>query len=323
MAAGDAAASAAKTPWETLVRARIFEPLGMSATGTSEADWLAVKDRAAGHKLDEDGRLVPQIPIPNEPLGPAGRIHSTARDLARWVRFQLGNGTFEGKRLVAEEALEETHTPQVVMRLEGATRANNPETNLISYGMAWVVQDHRGELLVGHSGSLNGFRARVDLLPKRSVGFALLTNGGRAQALVALRNGLIDLFQGNAAPRDWNAYYLDLEAKGKARSEARNRDAEASRPQGTRPSHDLAAYAGTYRNASHGTMAVAVEEGGLALHWNRMAGPLVHRVYDTFAWMVGEPDNLEEMVQFTLDAAGRVEGLRVFDVSLPRASAAR
>ena len=318
MAAGDAAAAAAKTPWETLVHGRIFEPLGMSATGTSEADWLAARDRAAGHKVAEDGRLVPQLPIPNEPLGPAGRVHSTARDLARWVRFQLGNGSFEGKRLVAEEALEETHTPQIVMRLEGSTKANNPETNLIAYGMAWVVQDHRGELLVGHSGSLNGFRARVDLLPRRSVGFVLLTNGGRAQALVALRNGLIDLLQGNGAPRDWNAYYLDLEAKAKARSEARKKEAEAARPQGTRPSHDLAAYAGSYRNASHGTMSVEAVGGGLVLRWNRMAGPLAPRVYDTFVWTVGEPDNLDETAQFTFDAAGRVDGLRIFDVSLAR-----
>jgi CubicO group peptidase (beta-lactamase class C family) len=321
MAAGDAAGAAGGAPWETLVKERIFSPLGMTSTGTSEADWLAAKDRAAGHKLGGDGRLVPQAPIPNEPLGPAGRIHTTARDLARWVRFQLGNGVFEGKRLVPEEALEETHTPQIVMRLEGGTKANNPETNLISYGMAWVVQDHRGELLVGHSGSLNGFRARVDLLPRRAVGFALLTNGGRAQGLVALRNGLIDLLQANPAPRDWNAYYLDLEAKAKTRSELRRREAEESRPKGTKPSLDLAAYAGTYRNASHGAMTVEVAGGGLVLRWNRLSGSLAHRVLDTFVWTVGEPDNLEETAQFSLDASGRVEGLRIFDVGLVRVAA--
>jgi CubicO group peptidase (beta-lactamase class C family) len=319
MAAGDAAASAAKMPWEALVRERLLAPLGMTETGVREAEWLAAKDRAAGHKVAEDGRIVPQVPIPNEPLGPAGRIHSTARDLARWVRFQLGNGTVDGKRLVAAEALEETKSPQMVMRLSESTRASNPETNLMTQGMGWIIQDHRGELLVVRTGSLNGFRTRVDLLPKRSAGFVLLTNAGRADGLLALRNGLIDLLAGEKAPRDWNAYYLDLEAKAKARSEARKRDAEAGRPQGTRPSHDLAAYAGTYRNASHGAMEVAVEEGGLWLRWNRMGGPLSHRVYDTFSWKVGEPDNLDETVQFTFDAEGRVDAMKVFDVPLARA----
>ncbi len=320
MAAGEAAASAARTPWETLVRARIFAPLGMSGTGVSEAEWLGAEDRAAGHKVAEDGRIVPQIPIPNEPLGPAGTVNSTARDLARWVHFQLGNGTIDGKRFVSAEALEETKSPQIVIRLEESTRASNPETNLMAHGMAWVIQDHRGELLVTRTGSLNGFRARVDLLPKRSVGFVLLTNAGRAQALLALRNGLYDLIVAGAPSRDWNAYYLDLEAKGKARSEARKRAQEASRTPETNPSLDLTSYAGTYRNLSHGAMTVAVDDGMLALRWNRMRAPLTHQVLDTFLWKVGEPDNLEETVQFTFDAAGRVDALRIFDVSLPRVS---
>lgn len=318
MAAGEAAASVAKTPWETLVKTRIFAPLGMTSTSTTDAEWQAARDRAEGHKLSEDGRVVPQILVGNEPLGPAGTIKSTARDLARWLRFHLAGGLYEGKRLVSEEALEETKTPQTVIRLEGSTRASNPESNLMAYGMAWVIQDHRGELLVSHSGSLNGFRSRVDLLPKRSVGFALLTNVGRAPALVALRNGLIDLLMDGRPSRDWNAYYLDLETKAKARSELKKKEAEASRPEGTKPSHELVAYAGTYRNRSHGSMAVTVEGGRMVLSWNRMRAPLVHQVFDAFTWKVGEPDNLEETVQFSLDADGRIDALRIFDVTLSR-----
>ena len=65
-------------------------------------------------------------------------------------------------------------------------------------------------------------------------------------------------------------------------------------------------------------MSVEAVGGGLVLRWNRMAGPLAPRVYDTFVWTVGEPDNLDETAQFTFDAAGRVDGLRIFDVSLAR-----
>jgi hypothetical protein len=49
-----------------------------------------------------------------------------------------------------------------------------------------------------------------------------------------------------------------------------------------------------------------------------MRAPLAHRVFDTFVWKVGEPDNLEETVQFNLDAEGRVDSLRIFDVMLTR-----
>ena len=320
MAAGEAAASAAKTPWEKLVRTRLFTPLAMSATGVSEAEWLAAGDRASGHKRTDDGRLVPQILVPNEALGPAGTIHSTARDMSHWLRFQLAGGVYDGTRLLSAEALGETKTPQTVLRLEGSTRASNPESNLMAYGMAWFVQDYRGELLVSHTGSLNGFRARVDLLPNRSAGMVLLTNAGRAQALVALRSGLVDLLAAGRPSRDWNAYYLDLDAKAAARSVAKKKEAEAARPPGTKPSHDLAAYAGAYRNASHGTMTVTLEEGALVLRWNRMKAPLLHLQYETFEWNVGEPDNLEETVQFTLDAAGRIDALKLFGTTLARAA---
>jgi CubicO group peptidase (beta-lactamase class C family) len=320
MAAGEAAASAAKTPWERLVRERIFTPLGMTSSGVTEAEWLAAKDRAAGFKRTDDARVVPQIPVPNDLLGPAGTLHSTARDFSRWLRFQLAGGAIDGKRLLSEEALEETRTPQNLLRLAGPTRESNPESNLMAYGMAWVVQDWRGELLVSHTGSLNGFRARVDLLPKRSFGIALMTNVGRATSLVALRSGIVDLLLAGHPTRDWNEYHLGVEAKAEARSTARKKEAEAKRPAGTRPSHDLPDYAGSWRGAAHGTMIVAVEDGGLFLKWNRLKGPLVHAQYDTFTWKVGEPDNLEETVQFTLDAAGRVEALRIFDVSLARAA---
>ena len=65
-------------------------------------------------------------------------------------------------------------------------------------------------------------------------------------------------------------------------------------------------------------MTVTLEEGALVLRWNRMKAPLLHLQYETFEWNVGEPDNLEETVQFTLDAAGRIDALKLFGTTLAR-----
>ncbi|HEX6158796.1 MAG TPA: serine hydrolase domain-containing protein, partial [Thermoanaerobaculia bacterium] len=189
--AGEAVASASGMPWDDFVRTRLFLPLGMTRTLTSDAQWAAATDRAAGHRWDSQrSTVIPQRPIETQTLGAGGAIKSSARDMANWVRFQLGDGYFDNRRLISAEALAETKMPQTVMRLENSTRDNNPETSLISYGMGWVIQDYRGELLVSHSGSLNGFRAHVDLLPKRGAGFVILLNAGRSLAAVALRNML-------------------------------------------------------------------------------------------------------------------------------------
>jgi CubicO group peptidase (beta-lactamase class C family) len=311
LAAGEAVASAAKMPWNDLVRTRIFEPLGMTRTKVTIADWLA-SDHASGHRVEKPGdRVVAQPLVDDDNLAPAGAIKSTARDMAQWVRFQLGDGTFEGKRLVSPAALHETHMPQTVIRLEESTRESNPETLLEAYALGWVVQDYRGELLVSHGGALNGFRAHVDLLPNQKTGFVVLINLGRSSATAAIRNSLLDLLLHKPAARDWNAYYLALEAKSDEKDETKKREREAKRRPDTNPSRELPAYAGTYTNAAYGPATISVDNGGLVLHWMRLTLPLTHDQYDTFD-AHSDPDDVDEQLTFRLGPDGEVKTLTLF-----------
>jgi hypothetical protein len=75
--------------------------------------------------------------------------------------------------------------PVTVMRMEDLSRDVNPESNVMSHGMGWVIQDYRGELLVSHAGALNGFRTHVDLLPRRGSGFVVMANIGRGLGMIA------------------------------------------------------------------------------------------------------------------------------------------
>ena len=59
-------------------------------------------------------------------IGPAGSIISNARDMAQWLRFQLGDGVYNGKRLVSSAALRETHTP--LLRAGTPRREDGDET---------------------------------------------------------------------------------------------------------------------------------------------------------------------------------------------------
>lgn len=317
LTAGEAVASAAKMPWNDFVKARIFEPLGMTRTVVSTADWNASSDRASGHRWDRGrGTASIQTYVDDDNIAPAGAIKSSAKDMAQWVRFQLGSGEIDGKRIVSAEALGETKMPQMVMRLEGDSKDNNPETNVQSYAMGWNVQDYAGDLLIAHGGALNGFRAQVDLLPKRNAGFVVLINEGRGLATVALRNAIIDLLLGRPA-RDWDAYYLALDARSDEKAEQRKRDREAKRRPDAHPSRELAAYAGTYENAGYGTATVALENGQLMLRWSRLALPLIHYNYDTFN-AVSEAADVDEQVVFRLGADGEVAGMTIFGEEFTR-----
>jgi CubicO group peptidase (beta-lactamase class C family) len=314
--AGEVVASAAKTPWETFVRTNIFEPLGMKNTRISMADWSS-SVHATGYRYDHVTNRVLAEPMTDYgSIAPAGTIKSSARDMSQWLRFQLAGGAIDGKRLLSADVLQETRTPQTIIRMEGATRDVNPETNMEAYGLGWVIQDYRGELLVSHAGALNAFRAQVALLPKRNAGLVVMENLGRGYAVIALRNAILDRLIGSSA-RDWNQYLLGVEKAVDAKDDARKTERDAKRYQNTKPSRDLQAYAGRYESPAYGAAAIALENGALVLHWNRLNAPLTHVHFDTFLASVPD-DDLDETVQFQLGADGNVKSMTVFDEEFAR-----
>ena len=73
-------------------------------------------------------------------FGGAGDINSTIEDMARWVRLQLGNGSFEGHRIVSPEN-RLCRTPKVAISDKYPTRwvglSNRPKT-ATSFGIMAV-----------------------------------------------------------------------------------------------------------------------------------------------------------------------------------------
>jgi CubicO group peptidase (beta-lactamase class C family) len=310
MTAGDAVASAAKMPWSDFVRSRIFEPLGMKHTRIAMSDFFAA-DHATGHRYDrKKDAVIVQPFVDDDNVGPAGAIKSSARDLAEWVRLQLNDGTIDGKRIISAEALGETKRPQMIIRIDEDTKASNPETNILTYGLGWNVQDYRGELLVAHGGALNGYRTQVALLPNQRAGLVVLINSGRGYAGIAIHRAIADLLLGKPS-RDWSSYYLALDKKLDDRDEQKKKNREAKIRHDTKPSRELAAYAGTYENPGFGPITITLENGALVLRWNRLVVPLKHEQFDSFG-AVSEPDDVDERVQFQLGTDGEVKTLTIF-----------
>lgn len=308
MTAGEAIAHASGMSWEDFVRTRIFVPLKMTRTVTTDAEWNA-SEHAVSYTFDgKTGTLRPRQRIDTTMLGAAGGIKSSARDMANWLRFQLAEGTFEGKQLVDPKQLAETKLPNTVIRVD---RDVHPETHVQSYAMGWNVQDYRGELLVSHGGALNGFRTHVVLLPEKKTGFVILINVTRGYSLFAMRHAIADLLLGKPSPRDWSAYYLAYEKKDIEKSEKAKQERLAKRVPATTTSRPLEQYAGTYENAAYGPLTIDSADGALVLRWQRIRAPLTHYHYDVFT--AGEEEHdLDETVTFSLDDEKKVVGLTLF-----------
>ncbi len=327
VAAGLAVGAAAKSSWDDVVATRLLAPLGMAHATCSARSAGQSPDHALPHRRKKDG-TVEALPWHDslDAIGPAGSMHASARDMARWVRFHLGDGTFEGKRLLKKETLAETHAPQMVVRLEGSAKIAYPETEQLAYGLGWFIHDYRGHLTCSHTGGLEGFRARVVLLPKEKLGLVLLMNSGVASSYASMHyvvtNRLLDLLL-HLEPKDWEAHYQAGAKRLQDRAEAAVRERDRKRHPDTKPSRDLAAYAGTYEDAAYGRAKVSLRDGALWLEWGRSKIKLEHFHYDTFVAREGKPDGRDALdnqtAAFVLRPDGEVGTLRLLGQEFRRA----
>src|SRR5262249_17723241 len=236
LTAGYAVGVAAKSSWEAFVQQRIFDPLGMTGANFSTTVVAKGPNRATPHWKNAEGTVV-ALPWRNiDKVAPAGSINANVRDMTRWVRLQLGDGTFEGKRLLSAANLEETHTPQMVMPSSPVDRALAEKIGLgpSSYGLGWMIRDYRGHLLVSHGGNIDGFSANVALLPRDRLGIVVLTNLDVTEMRTAVTFNVIDRVLG-LAKTDWNAALGEQEKQREEQEAAARKERLAKRHQGTKP----------------------------------------------------------------------------------------
>jgi CubicO group peptidase (beta-lactamase class C family) len=312
-AAGLAAGQAAHSTWQELLQERLLVPLDMK-TASAVFPGAGKADCASPHKQTAQG-VAPAPRYPLEHPDPAGSIHASARDLSKFLRLQLSSGLWQGRRLVSEDNLHETHTPQMVIRHEALSRAMNPHTNTLAYTLGWIAQDYRGRWMLMHGGTVDGFRAQLTLVPDAQLGIALLNNLDRTWMNFALSNILVDRYCQLPA-KDWNSYIQEVAKQDERHKQSRVQDVIARRKPNTKPALPLEAYAGAYVDPAYGTCRVRVDNQQLHWAWGGVRSRLDHFHFDTFL-AIEEPVATLALT-FHLGAQGEVESLRVMERTFRR-----
>src|ERR1700754_489649 len=119
-AAAISVAAAANTDWATLSEEAIYKPLGMTSTSSRHADFATRANRATGHVKRGDRWVVGPGNMPDA-QAPAGGASSSVNDMAKWLAMMLGQGMFDGKRIVDAAALNAAVSQQVQSAPPGAT----------------------------------------------------------------------------------------------------------------------------------------------------------------------------------------------------------
>lgn len=309
IAAGQIVAHVSGMSWDDFVQQRLFTPLGMTASTTTMRGLERRTNIASPHaEVDSAVRTVAWRNIDN--AGPAGSINSNVLEMSQWARLQLNNGTVGGKRLVSTRLVEEMHTPHTVIRNDSASRAFNPETHFMSYGLGWFLEDYRGREVVHHGGNVDGFTALVAMMPEEKLGLVILTNMNGTGLPSVLMRKLFDLHL-KAPARDWSGdAYTRLEQSRARAAEAQKRAGAPQKVAGGKPTLPLSEYTGTFVDSLHGEMVVTEVGGALQLTFGpNWQGPLEYWNADNFRVRFDTPVLPPFFVQFHVSPASKVNAL--------------
>ncbi|GAA5482710.1 serine hydrolase domain-containing protein [Haloferula sargassicola] len=146
----------ADLPWEELITKKLFRPLGMTTAGFGPPGKKGKSDAPWGHERTADG-LVPRWSDNPPAIAPAGRVHASLADFARFALLHA-----DGSKLLKPATLEHLHQPA-----EGG-----------DYACGWRVlkRDWAGGTALTHNGSNTFWYAVVWIAPARHAVFIAATN---------------------------------------------------------------------------------------------------------------------------------------------------
>jgi CubicO group peptidase (beta-lactamase class C family) len=283
LVAGEVIEKASGIPWEQFVTERLFRPLGMNNTFANLTLSKNYTDRSASH-FDIKGKITVIPEMPADSIAPAGAVWSTADDIAKWVAFNLGDGTINGKVIIKPATMNEVFKPQVIVpgpQFYPTIAITKP--HWMTYGLGWFQHDYRGEMVNFHTGSLDGRTAIIGLMRDKKLGVYVFGNLDHAEVRHALMYKVFDVFAFGDNTRDWSTEFKTLYEGIRTQGDKRREAILAARALNTKPSLPLEAYVGRYSDPFYGGIDIAAVDGKLRAVFNSgLSADLGHWQFDTF-----------------------------------------
>ncbi|HEX2829730.1 MAG TPA: serine hydrolase [Burkholderiales bacterium] len=296
--------------WESLVQRRLLDPVGMRNTVFTMPEVYRKPEYATCYTEKRGSTELMRVP-PNEHMiaaGPAGGLNSDISDMARWLTMLIGAGAIDGRQVVPQSVLAATIAPSVaianfMLAIRGWTELLNP-----TYGLGRHTAVYRGRLLSYHGGLLSAMYSQVSYLPVEKLGVVVFAIGDHCGVLrdSITWNVYERLLGMDETP--WNARFAAIVAKNKDAQVAARSKAASGRVAGTRPSHPIADYAGTFEHRLYPPLKIEAAGDALELRFRAFALPLEHVHYERFETPDDEIHG-KWSVNFSVDPQGEVGAL--------------
>ena len=295
-------------PWETFVRERILNPLGMTSTTFTIADMVKQREPGVPYTERRDNTEIYRIPYYSDAIGvaPAGAINSSIVDMSKWLIALMNDGRLEGKQVIPRNVVRQTLAPSIALPNTGLEVRGWGELINSAYGMGRWTAAYRGHLLAYHGGDLPGFHSQVSTMPYDSIGVIVFVIGNQAAPLynVISYNVYERLLRMSLTP--WSERQNTIRLKNKAASTQSRKKAGGGRVAGTRPSHPIDDYVGEFENPAYGVLNITKGDTSLMFDFHKIRMPLSHFHYDRF----DTPDDEEDgkySVNFLTNPQGEID----------------
>jgi CubicO group peptidase (beta-lactamase class C family) len=303
---------AAGKRFEDFVTDRIFQPLGMTRSTYSYDAAASDLNRLIPIVLENGKEVETSFPRQSVLNAAAGGIYSTSDDMAKWMLMQLSGGKVAGQQLIKSDTLSYLRRPAFAFAPGGRA----PDIVSTGYALGWYTDVYRGYPSIRHGGYTPGMNTYLALLPQQGIGVAVFTNHDLPPFAEGLTFALLDSALGTSS-RDWLAEGLKSQKEIEASLASAQRGTERSRVAGTRLSHKLADYAGTYFHPGYGNVVVRQDGTRLHLEWANYPTQLKHWHYDVFRTAtldqtsVWAPGGATAEIRFNTDFRGNVASLQI------------
>jgi CubicO group peptidase (beta-lactamase class C family) len=162
---GYALSKIAGQPYDTFVKERILQPLGMIDSGF-ERDQYQDDHFAVGYYADGE-TMKPAMVWQEHGFRPAGGMYSTVADISKFISLQFSNAPAGGSQVLGSSSLREMHMP-----------VNVTQDFASGFGLGFGIQRVANQKVIGHSGGLPGYTTNISLAPQLKLAMIVFTNTG-------------------------------------------------------------------------------------------------------------------------------------------------
>ena len=308
--------------WESFVKQRILDPLGMENSCTLPVSMTELTNLATPH-LAVNGKLKTITWHEHDPEkmnGAQAAVLSNANDLCRWMLVHLNGGKY-GANL--ENQLFSAASQREMWRIHTTIPVrpdNRYNPHFSGYGLGWRLGDMNGKMSVSHTGDLSGMLSKTIMIPDLELGVVVLTNSyyGGGGLFSAVSQSIVDSYLG-LNDYGWTDRYLASyqASSGGAKAEVERvwSTVEAASDDHINPDD----YTGVYADRWFGKIRIYLQDGKLwfsSLRSPALTGPMYFYKANAFAikWENRELD-ADAFAIFSLDEEGLAQRIRMKGIS--------